>query len=409
MYIQCPECLTIYEMDEDALQASLGIVRCGRCAKRFDALRALSHSLPFAPLAKSDPAARAPTLTEAVQAGMPGPEASMPAVGAIEEADNGDDWFAAIESELNAATAMPEPPSADDPGETKVWSVELPGAADVTVAEPAESAEAQDGHGDDSTGMEADAIPEIAEPAPDDTPAATDIESPPDVADAEATADAIDADTADGIDSATAESTPDAATEIPTAEPEVPVATETAPDDGTEPAIEPVPAHVYVRPRGRRIPRASVAWAGGCGVLALALATQLVWAHRVDLFRDPSTRPWMARVCASIPCGLPPIKDLSRLELLSRDVRPDPGVAGALMITATVRNNATFRQPWPVVVVELTDLDNRPVAMRRFRPAEYMPDAAREASGIAPGATAVLAFEVADPGKSAVAFQFGFQ
>jgi len=106
---------------------------------------------------------------------------------------------------------------------------------------------------------------------------------------------------------------------------------------------------------------------------------------------------------------LPLIKDTSQLELLSRDVRPDPNAAGALTITATVRNNAAFSQPWPVVVVELNDLDNKPVAMRRFRPSEYMTDPARRDAGIAPGATAVVAFEVADPGRRAVAFQFGFE
>jgi len=79
------------------------------------------------------------------------------------------------------------------------------------------------------------------------------------------------------------------------------------------------------------------------------------------------------------------------------------------MITATVRNNAAFSQPWPIVVVELTDLDNNPVAMRRFRPAEYMTAPARRATGIAAGATAAVAFEVVDPGKRAVAFQFGFE
>jgi hypothetical protein len=169
---------------------------------------------------------------------------------------------------------------------------------------------------------------------------------------------------------------------------------------------EPV-APVYVRPRRRRT--AGVAWALGCLVLALVLAAQIAWIKRVDLFRDPATHPWVARACQVIACRLPPIRDASKLELVSRDVRPDPHTSGALMITATVRNDADFRQPWPVVVVELTDLDNNVVAMRRFRPAEYMPDAARRAAGIAAGATSAVAFEVADPGRRAVAFRFSFE
>ena len=46
--------------------------------------------------------------------------------------------------------------------------------------------------------------------------------------------------------------------------------------------------------------------------------------------------------------------------------------------------------------------------MRRFRPREYITDSRSLAAGLAPGATAALVFEVADPGKNAVAFEFKF-
>jgi hypothetical protein len=172
----------------------------------------------------------------------------------------------------------------------------------------------------------------------------------------------------------------------------------------SQPAAEPV----YVPPRRRRIGRSDWLWATGCVVLALALAAQVAWASRVALVRDPATQAQAMQLCARLDCRLPPIRDTAKLELLSRDVRPDPDAAGALAITATFRNNAPYRQPWPVVVVELTDLDNNVVAMRRFRPAEYMPDPARRSAGIAAGTTAAVAFEVADPGKRAVSFHFGF-
>ena len=46
--------------------------------------------------------------------------------------------------------------------------------------------------------------------------------------------------------------------------------------------------------------------------------------------------------------------------------------------------------------------------MRRFAPQEYLGDTRAIATGLAPGATAALVFEVADPGKNAVAFEFKF-
>lgn len=416
MYTQCPECLTIYEIDEDALQASLGIVRCGRCEKRFDALRTLSDTLPIEPLAplpEQNPAERAPTLTEAVppstieraarKSRSKDPEITSTEASGPRPATPGqsaDDWFTTIESELTAAS-LPAPqgtPTQDDN-----WTIEPPD--DTSSDRPGEETE-------DAPATPVGEIPEspeasppawfveegLAEPPPevDDPAAPHPLDAGPDDAAVEFLESGPAAHEADG--DATADADIDAAF--------ADASVETAPAD-LEP--EPVaPSPVYVRPR-RRFSRAGAAWALGCILLALLLAMQLAWAKRVELFRNPATQAWMARVCRNIPCDLPLIRDTAKLELLSRDVRPDPNVAGALTITATVRNDAAFSQPWPVVMVVLNDLDNNPVAMRRFRPTEYMTDPARRAAGIAAGATAVVAFEVADPGKRAVAFEFGFE
>jgi predicted Zn finger-like uncharacterized protein len=423
MYTQCPECLTIYEIDEDALQASLGIVQCGRCSKRFDALRTLSDTLPLAPLAplpEQDPATHAPTLTDVVppaaydsaarkqrardaagQAGTgqhePAPAPSAPAIpgdGNAPSRASADDWFADLETELRAASAeAPADPALPVDDDDSVWMVELP---DETGGEATAAAFQPPVAADDPADA---AVPEAWE--------SLDTAAPwPEGGVFDAGTDApVSDDLADGaIDTAASARV---ATPAATADDATATAAESAGDDVSD---APAPAApVYVRPRRHRVAAAGLAWAAGCLLLALALAAQLGWVYRVELIRNPATRAWTESLCRSVPCRLPPIKDVARLELLSRDVRPDPNRAGALTITATVRNSASFRQPWPVVTVELTDIDNHAVAMRRFRPAEYMPDPARRAAGIAPGATAALAFEVADPGKSASGFRFGFE
>ena len=144
-------------------------------------------------------------------------------------------------------------------------------------------------------------------------------------------------------------------------------------------------------------------------MLALCLGVQLVWAKRKPLTANPATRSWLTQACHLFGCTLPPVRDLAKLQLLSRDVRPHPNVPNALLISATIRNNAAFTQPFPVVSITLSDLDENRLAMRRFRPAEYIVDPKVRAAGLAPGATAALMFEVKDPGRNAVAFQFGFQ
>jgi len=184
----------------------------------------------------------------------------------------------------------------------------------------------------------------------------------------------------------------------------------TAPAEAADAEAEsPLPSFVVHRRRAPDTPRHRLYWALGCMALVLTLGMQLAWAERVALTANPTTRPWMTQACNWLGCTPPPVRDLADLQLLSRDVRPHPRVPGALLISATVRNNAAFTQPYPVVSITLSDLDENRIAMRRFRPATYIPDAGTRAAGLAPGATAALMFEVKDPGRHAVAFQFGFQ
>ncbi|HET9836479.1 MAG TPA: zinc-ribbon and DUF3426 domain-containing protein [Rhodanobacteraceae bacterium] len=169
-----------------------------------------------------------------------------------------------------------------------------------------------------------------------------------------------------------------------------------------------LPAFIRRRRRARRRGHTG-RWIGGCAILALLLAAQLAWANRVALADNPGTRPLLAHACALLRCALPPKQDISKLTLLSRDIRPHPSVPGALIISATLRNDAGFTQPYPPIRIALSDLDGNEVAMRRFRPTEYVSDPKTRAAGLAPGATIAVAFEVKDPGRNAVAFEFGFE
>lgn len=457
MYTQCPQCRTIFEIDEDALQASLGIVRCGHCSERFDALLTLSDTLPTeadASLPEHDPEALAPTLTsavtpEAMQAAAkparPWAEPPMTAPSGNDSAAHaGEAWFDALSGDRARALiadAAGIPPDAvqgdtawqvtDVPVQTRFAELDIipmaagaprteedsPGAI---VAAPADEM-AESEPFTEAWGLDVPDV-DVAETARSDGPSASD-ETMPAAPQETPAAFADDEDTAVPLAAADVEPDPDAwlpeherhvsdesMPDAGAAQEETPASTEQQDEaslDHAKPAglTEPV----YVPPGRRRIRRIDWLWASGCVVLALALVAQIAWASRAALVRDPATQAQALRVCARFDCRLPPIRDIAKLELLSRDIRPDPDAAGALAITATFRNDAPYRQPWPIVVVELTDLDNNIVAMRRFRAVEYMPDPVRRATGITPGATAAVAFEVADPGKRAVSFHFGFE
>jgi hypothetical protein len=62
-----------------------------------------------------------------------------------------------------------------------------------------------------------------------------------------------------------------------------------------------------------------------------------------------------------------------------------------------------------VVSLTLSDAEGHRLAMRRLHSSEYLDDAAALRAGLAPGASAAVLIEVADPGNRAVAFEFGFE
>ena len=166
--------------------------------------------------------------------------------------------------------------------------------------------------------------------------------------------------------------------------------------------------------RKRRAPRGSGQsrrwpWVLLCSLLALALATQLAWIGRDTLIRDPLFGGWLRGLCDSFGCRLPLVAAPQQLRLLASNVETHPNAAHALMISLSLRNEAAFAQPWPVVVVTLEDAQGHRLTMRRLLPTDYLDDPAVLQRGLAPGAATALLLEVQDPGDQAVAFEFGFE
>ncbi len=167
------------------------------------------------------------------------------------------------------------------------------------------------------------------------------------------------------------------------------------------------PTFASSRPASAR--RTNWLWhVGSTALLVLGLG-QVGFAYRQELFQDPTVRPWLDALCARVDCLLPPRRDVGQLALVARDVRPHPSVPGALMISATVLNKAEFTQPFPIVEIVMSDLEDRRIAMRRFQPQDYVDSLAVIGRGMPTRASSTMNFEVLDPGKNAVAFEFRFR
>lgn len=141
--------------------------------------------------------------------------------------------------------------------------------------------------------------------------------------------------------------------------------------------------------------------------LALLLALQVLLADRAALAADARWRPVVTALCNMLRCTLPAWHEPTAFTLLARDVRP--GSPGVLHVTASFRNDARWAQDWPLLHLALQDVDGRTVGARTLTPAEYLGRAPTTRNGIATGQAASVAFDIAEPSATVVAFTFDFR
>ena len=143
-------------------------------------------------------------------------------------------------------------------------------------------------------------------------------------------------------------------------------------------------------------------------VLLAAIALQLALFRNVELANKlPVLKPYLISFCQYMPCQFTGQRDVKRIHLTSRDVRTHPGAKNTILISAIFVNNARFDQPYPDILITLSDLTTTVVAQRRFTPADYLAQASAFQLMKA-GKPVHITLEVLDPGNDAANFQFEF-
>jgi hypothetical protein len=168
---------------------------------------------------------------------------------------------------------------------------------------------------------------------------------------------------------------------------------------GAAPSFVRAPARTG--PRGRDWPLLV-----GIVALAVVLALQLVLAQRDTLASQPRWRPLVESLCGVVGCDVPAWREPSAFAMLDRSVQPKPGAPGVLTARASFRNDARWPQPWPTLVLTLSDVDGVPLGRRAFTPDEYAGDGARM---LMPGQSASVQLDVLEPTSGVVAFAFDFR
>lgn len=139
--------------------------------------------------------------------------------------------------------------------------------------------------------------------------------------------------------------------------------------------------------------------------LSLLLILQLVLSDRARLAGDARWRVVLTQLCGVLQCTLPAWHEPRAFRVIERDItlrRP-----GVLRVSARIRNDARWPQPWPTLQLTLSDANGRDVATRVFIPSEYLGGAPTQ-SELGSGQSAALSMEIVEPGPQAVAFTFDF-
>lgn len=349
MLTQCPSCRTTFRITGNILRAAHGQVRCGQCSTQFDAIEYLSEGESPTPLAADEADAAPVRIAESV------PVANIEVEEPLAEEITLEgrrieisgvyrtlDLEAGVEEEPHTETIVQEF-AADEFVEPE----------DAATSYSESEAELKD-YLEKSLGGEA--ADEAAEAAKNES---GDAEPPPITANTPMTRQAF----------------ADADTDL----------------------LAPSERH-----------SGSLIWTLLCIALAIALAAQAVHHFRQDLSRRADVGPKLVKLYSTFGLPLHPRWELNAYSLKQWGVVSDrnaAGDAGTLRVRASIANNAAFAQPYPLLKLTLEDRFGAEVAMREFKPEEYLTSSAQAKRLLAAGESTNADIAIVDPGEDAVGFQ----
>ena len=152
-----------------------------------------------------------------------------------------------------------------------------------------------------------------------------------------------------------------------------------------------------------------IVWVAGALVLAVVITLNLASFFRQPILDHPGLQSLLVSLGIKQPPAEPPFSDLSRIELVSREMKAHPARPGVLVLTATMVNRAERTQSYPDVDITLLDRRNRRVERQLFSPADYLTRSSELRRGMLPNAYLTFSIEMLDPGEQAVGFELQFR
>ena len=156
-------------------------------------------------------------------------------------------------------------------------------------------------------------------------------------------------------------------------------------------------------PRREPVPRI---WKILAGPLVLLLAIQFVHTYRHTLARHPRLGQAIMGIYGALGANLQPDWNLHAYEILQWHLGSDPAIPGTLKVRASLKNVASFAQPYPLLKLVLEDRWGESVREREFEPAEYLDPGTAPDRLLGPAQQATATISIVDPGTDAEGFRF---
>jgi len=143
-------------------------------------------------------------------------------------------------------------------------------------------------------------------------------------------------------------------------------------------------------------------------VLIGCLALQLLWVNRNALAQNPQWRTVIETLCSPIDCGLKPLVDLRLIRSDQLAVQSHPEFSNALRVKVQFRNDATFAQPLPGLLLKFTNSRDEVLAERHFTPSEYLESELQDLAAMPAKSQLQISLDLLDPGPQALNYEISF-
>jgi len=345
MTTTCPACHTRFRVSPEQLSAHQGDVRCGRCAKVFNAHAYLEHEPE--PLEPGDEEASAPAVEEAP------PRIELTETAAAEALPAPLQTETPIAEEGVTSAEMPEPAPSTSLQQNVEAPAEVPQSPILLLTEfpvPVESMLADD----------AAPVAEVSSPESLSALPAVSLPEEPEPS----------AEMPEENSGLPLQAEPETPAEAPAADIIAPIARTSIPKSRHE---QPSAVEEKKTPAKRSF---FWLWLVGALLLLMSLGIQGLYFFRSELAaRQPELKPLLLQFCGVLQCNIRLPANPDFLSIETSNLEADPVQANLVTLNAILHNRAKLAQEYPLLELTLTDTQDKMIARRIFQPMEYAKNA----------------------------------